>query len=197
MFIFAFFAALDLGAGLVDRVSRLLGGEIFVSGDEISIGSSEVEDLGLGVSDSSPFKLELLNLLWLDLVFPFTEGGVGDGDLPSLAFKGDLLLLDCSVDFVGEEGEGLTGLPSALTCFLGGVGEELLHLPSLPFALMSVFELLLFNDSGCSPGSGLRVLLPASLDGDGDFFEVVLLGEVGLFRDLLFSDSKVSHSVAK
>ena len=182
--------------GLVDRVSRLLGGEIFVSVDVISMGSSEVEDLGLGVSDFGPFKLEVLNLLWLALVFPFPEG-VGDDVLPSLAFKGEVLLLDCSVGFVGEVGEGLTVLPSALTCFLGGVGEELLPLPSLPFALMSVLELLLFNMSGCSPGSGLRVLLPASLDVDGDFFEEVLLGETGLFGDLLFSDSRVSHSVAK
>ena len=183
--------------GLVDRVSRLLGGEIFVSVDVISMGSSEVEDLGLGVSDFGPFKLEVLNLLWLALVFPFPEGGVGDDVLPSLAFKGEVLLLDCSVGFVGEVGEGLTVLPSALTCFLGGVGEELLPLPSLPFALMSVLELLLFNMSGCSPGSGLRVLLPASLDVDGDFFEEVLLGETGLFGDLLFSDSRVSHSMAK
>lgn len=195
MLIRAFFGALDLGVGLVDRVSRLLGGEIFVSGDEISMGSSEVEDLGLGVSDFGPLKLEVLNLPWLALVFPFPEGGVGDDVLPSLAFKGEVLLLDCSVGFVGEVGEGLTALPSALTCFLGGVGEELL--PSLPFALMSVFELLLFNISGCSPGSGLRVLLPASLDGDGDFFEEVLLGDTGLFGDLLFSDSRVSHNVAK
>lgn len=195
MLIRAFFGALDLGVGLVDRVSRLLGGEIFVSGDEISMGSSEVEDLGLGVSDFGPLKLEVLNLPWLALVFPFPEGGVGDDVLPSLAFKGEVLLLDCSVGFVGGVGEGLTALPSALTCFLGGVGEELL--PSLPFALMSVFELLLFNISGCSPGSGLRVLLPASLDGDGDFFEEVLLGDTGLFGDLLFSDSRVSHNVAK
>ena len=49
-----FFVAVDLRDGLVDRASRRFGGERFVSGDEISIGSSEVDDLGLGVPDLSP-----------------------------------------------------------------------------------------------------------------------------------------------
>lgn len=85
-------------------------------------------------------------------------------------------------------------------CFLGGVGEEPPPLPSPPIAALLVFEGLLFNWSVCSAGSGLRVLLPAPLDGelrDDDFLGDVLVGDEGLFGDLFFSDSRVSHSVAR
>lgn len=83
-----FFGAVDLGVGLEERVSRRLWEEIFVSGDEISMGSSEVEDLGLGlgIPDLDPFKLDVLNVPWPALPFPLTEEGVGEGVLRSLAF---------------------------------------------------------------------------------------------------------------
>lgn len=69
---------MDLGVGLVDRGSLRFGGERFVSGDEISMGSSEVDDLGLGVPDLPPCKLDVLTLA---LAFPFPEGGVDEGVL--------------------------------------------------------------------------------------------------------------------
>ena len=167
-----------MGVGLADRVSRLFGGERFSSGDEVSMSSSEVEDLGLalGVPDFASFILAVLNLPWLRFTFPLLEGGVGDGVLPSLFFTGEVLLSDCSACFVGEVGE-------VFTCFLGGVGEEL---PALPPPLFVG-----------SAGSGLSVLVPVSFDADGDFFDEALAGEAGLLGDLFFSDSKVSHSVAR
>lgn len=109
-------------------------------------------------------------------------------------FRGDELLLDCSV------------------CFLGGVGEEVAALSSPPFdgelapgveSFVFVFtgEGLLFDCPG-ELGSGLRVLLPVPFDEglgelEGDFFGAVLVGEAGLFGDFVFSDSRVSQSVAK
>ena len=49
-----FFGALDFGVGLVDRASRLFGAARFDSDDEISMESSDSEELGLtvGVPDS-------------------------------------------------------------------------------------------------------------------------------------------------
>ena len=111
-------------------------------------------------------------------------------------FSGDELLPDCSV------------------CFLGGVGEERTALPSLPFhgepeaevgsfVFVLTGEGLLFFSFVCPSGelgSGLKVLLPAPFAeglGELDFFGAVLVGETGLFGDFVFSDSRVSQSVAK
>lgn len=167
-----------MGVGLVERVSRLFGGERFGSGDEVSMSSSEFEALalGLGVPDFASLILAVLNLPWLRFTFPLPEGGVGEGVRPSLLFTGAALLSDCSACFVGEVGE-------VLTCFLGGVGEEL---PALPPPLFVG-----------SAGSGLSVLVPVSFDVDGDFFDEALAGEAALLGDLFFSDSKVSHNVAR
>lgn len=119
---------------------------------------------------------------------------MGEDVLP--VFNGDELLPDCSV------------------CFLGGVGEERTALPSPPFdgepaaevesfAFARIGEGLLFNCSVCFSGelgSGLKVLLPAPFAeglGELDFFGAVFVGETGLFGDFVFSDSRVSQSVAK
>lgn len=119
---------------------------------------------------------------------------MGEDVLP--VFNGDELLPDCSV------------------CFLGGVGEERTALPSPPFdgepaaevesfAFVLTGEGLLFNCSVCFSGelgSGLKVLLPAPFAeglGELDFFGAVFVGETALFGDFVFSDSRVSQSVAK
>ena len=170
-----FFVAVDLRDGLVDRASRRFGGERFVSGDEISIGSSEVDDLGLGVPDLPPWGLDVFNLLWTALIFPFPEGEVGDDDVSSFPIRGEVLLF---------------------VCFLGGVGEGLTCLFSLPFAATFVFD---GSFSGFS-GSGLRVLPTDSFEGelaDAGFLGELLEGDAGRLRDLVFTDSKVSHSVAR
>lgn len=170
-----FFVAVDLRDGLVDRASRRFGGERFVSGDEISIGSSEVEDLGLGVPDLPPWGLDVFNLLWTTLIFPFPEGEVGDDNVSSFPIRGEVLLF---------------------VCFLGGVGEGLTCLFSLPFAATFIFE---ESFSGFS-GSGLRVLPKDSFEGelaDAGFLGELLEGDAGRLRDLVFTDSKVSHSVAR
>lgn len=64
-----FFSTAEVREGLADRVSRRLCGDRFVSfpGD-VSMGSSEVEDFGLGVSLftlswEAPVKFEVLTLL--------------------------------------------------------------------------------------------------------------------------------------
>lgn len=170
-----FFVAVDLRDGLVDRASRRFGGERFVSGDEISIGSSEVEDLGLGVPDLPPWGLDVFNLLWTALIFPFPEGEVGDDNVSSFPIRGEVLLF---------------------VCFLGGVGEGLTCLFSLRFAATFIFE---ESFSGFS-GSGLRVLPTDSFEGelaDAGFLGELLEGDAGRLRDLVFTDSKVSHSVAR
>lgn len=57
-----------MGEGLVDRVSRRLCGDRFVSlSGDVSMGSSAVEDIGLGVpvvilSCETPVKFEVLGL---------------------------------------------------------------------------------------------------------------------------------------
>ena len=63
-----FFGAAEVREGLADRVSRRLCGDRFVSfpGD-VSMGSSEVEDFGLGVSLFTlsceiPVKFEVVTL---------------------------------------------------------------------------------------------------------------------------------------
>ena len=59
----AFFGAADVGEGLVERVSRRLCGKRFVSlSGEVSMGSSAVDDLGLGVPLFTPVTLGVLNL---------------------------------------------------------------------------------------------------------------------------------------
>ena len=180
-----------MGDGLVGRVSRRFGGERFVSlSGEMSIGSSTVEDLGLGVpflklSFETELKLGVLNF---PLPLPFPWGGVGSFD-----FSGDELLLTCSVAFLGGVGEEVTALPSPP--FVGELAPVVLVLPG---------EGLLLACSVCAPGelgSGLRVLPPAPFDEglgepEDDFFAVVLVGEAGRFGDFVFCASRVSHNVA-
>lgn len=62
-----FFDAVEVREGLADRVSRRLAGDRFVSFPaDVSMGSSEVEDFGLGVSlftlsCETPVKFEVLS----------------------------------------------------------------------------------------------------------------------------------------
>lgn len=110
-------------------------------------------------------------------------------------FNGDGLFRDCSVCFLGGEGEERTVLPSPPFD-----GEPTPEVDS--FAFVPTGEGLLFNCFECSSGelgSGFKVLLPAPLAGglgELDFFGAVLVGETGLFGDFVFSDSSVSQSVA-
>ena len=119
---------------------------------------------------------------------------MGEEVLP--VFNGDGLFRDCSVCFLGGEGEERTVLPSPPFD-----GEPAGKVDSFTFVLDG--EGLLFNCFECSSGelgSGLKVLFPAPLaEGLGglDFFGAVLVGETGLFGDFVFSDSSVSQSVAK
>ena len=183
-----------MGEGLTDRVSRRLCGARFASfSGDVSMGSSAVEVFGLGVplfilSFETPVKFEVL-IFPCALPFP-----VGEEVLS--VFNGDELLPDCSA------------------CFLGGVDGERTALPSPPFdgelaaevesfAFVLIGEGLLVFSFVCSSGelgSGLKVLFPAPFAeglGELDFFGAVLVGETGLFGDFVFSDSRVSQSVAK
>lgn len=111
-------------------------------------------------------------------------------------FSGDGLFRDCSVGFLGGEGEERTVLPSPPFD-----GEPAAEFDSFAFVLTG--EGLLFNCfvySSGELGSGLKVLLPAPLEeglGELDFFGALLVGETGLFGVFVFSDSSVSQSVAK